>query len=40
LERVLATGAGGFTGHHPVTRLKKEGLAVTYGWIRVKIRGW
>jgi nucleoside-diphosphate-sugar epimerase len=29
LERVLVTGAGGFIGHHLVTRLKKEGY-----WVR------
>jgi GDP-D-mannose 3',5'-epimerase len=29
IERILVTGAGGFIGHHLVTRLKKEGY-----WVR------
>ena len=29
MQRVLVTGAGGFIGHHLVTRLKKEGY-----WVR------
>jgi nucleoside-diphosphate-sugar epimerase len=51
MQRVLVTGAGGFIGYHLVTKLVttlgwqpqtalRDGLAVTYSWIRGQVSGW